>query len=101
MTAAAGPGPQRTPARLKARQLARYLRAEWPDYAYLKDVFRYLRAELDIEVTRAPKKLPYIPPKPRSASPTTPSGSPPGERRHLDQDPPIYGVRVAEHDALL
>ncbi len=58
MTAAAGPGPQRTPARLKARQLARYLRAEWPDYAYLKDVFRYLRAELDIEVTRAPKKLP-------------------------------------------
>ena len=61
MTAAAGPGPQRTPARRKARQLAKYLRAERPDYAYLKDVFRYLRQELDIEVTRAPKKLPYVP----------------------------------------
>jgi integrase/recombinase XerD len=57
----AGPGPARTPARRKARQLAKYLRAERPDYAYLKDVFRYLRQELDIEVTRAPKKLPYVP----------------------------------------
>jgi integrase len=35
--------------------------AERPDYAYLKEVFRHLRAELDIEVTRAPKKLPYMP----------------------------------------
>ena len=57
----AGPGPARTPARRKARQLAKYLRAERPDYAYLKDVFRHLREELDIEVTRAPKKLPYVP----------------------------------------
>src|SRR6266542_3036694 len=52
---------KRTPARQKARQLAKYLRAERPDYAYLKDVFRYLRAELDIEVQRTPKKLPYVP----------------------------------------
>jgi integrase/recombinase XerD len=61
VTAAAGPGPTRTPARRKARQLARYLRAERPDYAYLKEVFRHLREELDIEVTRTPKKLPYVP----------------------------------------
>jgi hypothetical protein len=32
----AAPRPQRTPARRKARQLAKYLRAEWPDYTYLK-----------------------------------------------------------------
>ncbi len=61
MTAAAAPGPQRTPARRKAQQLAKHLRAERPDYAYLKDVFRHLREELGVEVTRAPKKLPYIP----------------------------------------
>ena len=57
----AGPGPARTPARRKARQLAKYLRAERPDYAYLKEVFRHLREELGVEVTRAPKKLPYVP----------------------------------------
>jgi integrase/recombinase XerD len=52
---------RRTPARQKARQLARHLRAERPDYAYLKDVFRHLRAELGIDVQRTPKKLPYVP----------------------------------------
>jgi len=36
--------PRRTPARRKARQLARDLRGERPDYAYLKEVFRHLRA---------------------------------------------------------
>ena len=34
--------------------------SERPDYAYLKEVFRHLRAEVGIEVTRAPKKLPYV-----------------------------------------
>ena len=57
----AGPGPARTPARRKARQLAKYLRAERPDYAYLKEVFRHLREELAVKVARAPKKLPYVP----------------------------------------
>ena len=36
----------RTPARKKARELAKYLRAEQPDYAYLKSVFYHLRREL-------------------------------------------------------
>ncbi|MFI9597634.1 tyrosine-type recombinase/integrase [Nonomuraea sp. NPDC052265] len=53
--------PRRTPAKRKARQLAKYLREERPDYAYLKEVFRHLRAELDIQVQRQPKKLPYVP----------------------------------------
>jgi integrase/recombinase XerD len=57
MTAAA----DRTPARRKARQLARHLRSERPDYAYLKEVFRHLRTELGVEVAKAPKKLPYVP----------------------------------------
>ncbi|MGH3510983.1 MAG: tyrosine-type recombinase/integrase [Pseudonocardiaceae bacterium] len=52
---------KRTPAKHKARQLAKHLRGERPDYAYLKEVFRHVRAELDIEVARQPKKLPYVP----------------------------------------
>lgn len=59
-----GPDPTpttRTPAKHKARQLAKHLRGERPDYAYLKEVFRHLRAELDVQVTRQPKKLPHVP----------------------------------------
>lgn len=61
--APASPSPplRRTPAARKARQLAKHLRAERPDYAYLKEVVRYLREELGIEVQRTPKKLPYVP----------------------------------------
>jgi integrase/recombinase XerD len=55
------PAPPRTPAKRKARQLAKQLRGERPDYAYLKEVFRHLRAELDVEVARVPKRLPYVP----------------------------------------
>jgi integrase/recombinase XerD len=59
-----GPVPTRvtrTPAKHKARQLAKYLRGERPDYPYLKEVFRHLRDELDVQVTRQPKKLPHVP----------------------------------------
>lgn len=52
---------QRTSAPRKARELAKYLRSERPDYDYLKAVFRHLRRELEVEVTRAPKKLPTMP----------------------------------------
>jgi len=51
----------RTPAKRKARQLAKHLRGEHPDYTYLKAVFRALREELDVEVQREPKRLPYVP----------------------------------------
>jgi integrase/recombinase XerD len=52
----------RTPARQKARALARTLRAEHPDYAYLKQVFRYVREELDLtQPPPAPEKLPHVP----------------------------------------
>lgn len=52
---------QRTPAPQKARELAKYLRGERPDYAYLKNLFYYLRRELEVEVSRPSKKLPYVP----------------------------------------
>lgn len=42
-------------------QLARYLRDEQADYAYLKSVFRYLREQLDISVPRPKKSLPQVP----------------------------------------
>jgi integrase/recombinase XerD len=51
----------RTPAKRKARELAKHLRSERPDYAYLKAVFRHLREELGVEVQREPKRLPYVP----------------------------------------
>lgn len=51
----------RTPPKQKARELARYLRGERPDYAYLKQVFRHLRDELEVEIPRAPKRLPHVP----------------------------------------
>ena len=60
MNALAG-AERRTPAKRKARELARHLRGERPDYAYLKSVFRALRQELDITIPRAPKRLPYVP----------------------------------------
>ncbi|MGK7915272.1 MAG: hypothetical protein AB4038_06940, partial [Prochloraceae cyanobacterium] len=52
---------QRTPAQKKAKQLAKHLRGERPDYNYLKSVFRHLRTELEVEVPKAQKKLPNIP----------------------------------------
>ncbi len=55
------PPTTRTPPKRKARQLAKHLRAEHPDYAYLKAVFRHLRTELEVEVQREPKRLPYVP----------------------------------------
>lgn len=61
MTTGEGPAWRRTPAKRKARQLAKHFRDERPDYAYLKEVFRQLRAELGVEVTTTPKTLPYVP----------------------------------------
>lgn len=52
---------KRTSAKKKARELAKYLRGERPDYAYLKSLFQQLRTELEIEVPKAAKKLPYVP----------------------------------------
>ncbi len=52
---------KRTSAKIKAKELARHLRSERPDYNYLKSVFRHLREELEVPVTRKPKRLPDVP----------------------------------------
>ena len=41
---------RRTLPKRKARQLAKHLRDERPDYVYLKAVFRALRDELGVDV---------------------------------------------------
>ncbi len=51
----------RTPPKKKAMQLAKSLRHERPDYAYLKKVFYHLRNELEVNVPTKPKKLPIVP----------------------------------------
>jgi integrase/recombinase XerD len=51
----------RTSAPKKAKELAKLLRGEQPDYNYLKSVFRYLREELEISVPKEGKKLPSVP----------------------------------------
>lgn len=53
--------PKRTSARKKAREIAKLLRTERPDYAYLKEVFRHLRAELEVEVPGPSRRLPWVP----------------------------------------
>ena len=52
---------ERTPVRQKAKQLAKTLRQENPDYDYLRELFRHLRKELSIEIIHKDKKLPYVP----------------------------------------
>ena len=49
---------QRTPAKKKARELAKYLRGERPDYAYLKEVFHQVRIELEVDVPGPSRRLP-------------------------------------------
>ena len=52
---------ERTTAQKKAKELSKFLREENPDYDYLKNVFKYLRKELEIEVVSKNRKLPYVP----------------------------------------
>jgi integrase/recombinase XerD len=52
---------QRTPPKKKAMELAKYLRAERPDYPYLKGVFRALRIELEVEIPKSEHRLPEVP----------------------------------------
>ena len=53
----------RTPVREKAKQFTKLLKKEQPDYNYLREVFRHIRKEMNIEINpdRPPQKLPYVP----------------------------------------
>ena len=52
---------KRTTVREKAKQIAKLLRKEHPDYFYLKELFKHLRYQLGIIVAKTPKNLPYVP----------------------------------------
>ncbi len=52
---------ERTPPKKKAQELAKLLRRERPDKTYLKNVLRYLRAELEIPVPTSVKRFPDVP----------------------------------------
>ena len=47
--------------RKKAKQLVKYIRPEQPNYDYLRELFRFIRKELDIKPTIKTKRLPYVP----------------------------------------
>lgn len=51
---------KRTSPYKKALQIAKYFRHENPDYNYLRAVFQILRKNLNVQVSVAPKKVPYI-----------------------------------------
>lgn len=44
-----------------AQKVSSLLKAQNPNYDYLRDVFRFVRENLNIEVTTTPKRLPYVP----------------------------------------
>ncbi len=52
----------RTPVREKAKYFCKHLKKENPDYNYLRELFRHIRKNLDIEIESSKeRKLPYVP----------------------------------------
>lgn len=51
----------RIPTRDIVKKIAKILQDERPDYVYLRDLFRKVREEFNIEVTTQSKRLPYVP----------------------------------------
>ena len=52
----------RTPVREKAKYFCKHLKKENPDYNYLRELFRHIRKNLNVDVGRdKEKKLPYVP----------------------------------------
>jgi integrase/recombinase XerD len=57
----------RTPVREKAMYFCKHLKAENPDYNYLRELFRHIRKNLNVEVKSGKeKKLPYVPTEKRN-----------------------------------
>jgi integrase/recombinase XerD len=52
---------KRTPVSKKAKQFAKLLKEECPNYSYLRELFRQIRIELGVKVTHKEQKLPYVP----------------------------------------
>lgn len=52
---------KRTPIAKKAKQIAKLIRGERPDYHYMRTLFQLVRKELDVVVLRKGVKIPYVP----------------------------------------
>ena len=50
-----------TSAKKMAGRIAKLIAPENPNYDYIRDLFRYVRQDLNIPVTTLPKRLPYVP----------------------------------------
>lgn len=48
-------------AKKMAKKLSKIIKPQNPNYDYIRDVFRFVRQELNIPVTTTTKKLPYVP----------------------------------------
>lgn len=48
-------------AKQMAKKLGKLIKMQSPNYDYLRDVFRFIRQDLNIKVTTTSKKLPYVP----------------------------------------
>lgn len=52
---------KRTPIAKKAKQIAKLIRGDRPDYHYMRNLFQLVRKELDVGVLRKGLKIPYVP----------------------------------------
>tara|TARA_B110000091_G_C13737177_1_gene441655 strand:- start:59 stop:757 length:699 start_codon:yes stop_codon:yes gene_type:complete len=50
-----------TSAKKMATKISKIIKPQNPNYDYLRDVFRFVREELNVPVTTTTKKLPYVP----------------------------------------
>ena len=48
-------------AKKMAQKVSSLLKTQNPNYDYLRDVFRFVRENLNIQVTTTPKRVPYVP----------------------------------------
>lgn len=48
-------------AKQMAKKLSKLIKTQNPNYDYLRDIFRFIRQDLNIKVTTFSKKLPYVP----------------------------------------
>jgi integrase/recombinase XerD len=51
----------RTPTKTIVKKICKILCDERPDYIYLRDLFKKIREEFNLEVTTQAKRLPYVP----------------------------------------
>ena len=48
-------------AKKMAKKISKLIKPQNPNYDYIRDIFRFVRQELNVPVTTTTKKLPYVP----------------------------------------